>query len=68
MEKHVTRLSADVSLLCERMETMLTEHLDTCELRGFLVDVTHDMFTQITTYCSEFGTRFDSILAALWDH
>ena len=22
----------------------------------------------VTTYCFEFGTRFDSIMSALWDH
>ena len=33
-EKQVTRVS-DVSLAYERIETMLTEHLDTSELRVF---------------------------------
>ena len=32
-----------------------------------LVDVTHVTFTQVATYCSEFGTRFDSIMTALRD-
>ena len=32
-----------------------------------LVDVLRVMLTCNVTYCSAFGTRFDSIMAALWD-
>ena len=48
-------------------ETMLTERLEARELLVFLVDVTHVTFTYVATYCSVFGTRFDSIVAALFD-
>ena len=36
-------------------------------MRNLLVDISHVMLTYLVTYCSAFGTRFESIMAAMWD-
>ena len=65
-EKHVTRVSADVALTYERdgnHDDVMSGYVRvTCV---FLVDVTHVTFTYVAAYCSEFGTRFDSIMSSL---
>ena len=67
-QKHVTRMSADVALTYERdgsnVDITSGYARVTC---FFFVDLTHITFTYVATYCSEFGTRFDSIMSALWD-
>ena len=60
-EKHVTRVSADVALTYERTWFRVSYVF-------FLVGVTHITFMYVATYCSEFGTRFDSNMSVLWDH
>ena len=68
-EKYITRARADVPLTYY-YETISTERLDTRLRASYvfsLVGVTHVTFTQVDTYCSAFGTRLDSIMAALWN-
>ena len=36
-------------------------------MRNLLVDISHVTLTYLVTYCSAFGTRFESIMAAMWD-